>query len=122
MAQTYMKGPMDAGGLGPISEERLAKAKAELEKLKAKTGWKEPVRSHMDDKDTKWRFGGPPDYTLANLAYLKGRTRNHKEGSLELIVENLVKTWEMERSHKTDCHQHQSVDQDRFSLGANNGP
>ena len=57
----------------------------------------------MDDPEIKWRFGGPPDYTLANLEYLKGKTRNHAEGSLELIVENLVKTWEMERSHKTDC-------------------
>jgi hypothetical protein len=122
MAQTYMKGPMDPSTMAPISEERLAEAKKELEELKTKTGWKEPVRSHMDDKDIKWRFGGPPDYTLADLAYLKGRTRNHKEGSLELIVENLVKTWEMERSHKTDCHQHMSVDQERFSLGANNGP
>ena len=98
-----MKGPMDAGGLGPISEERLAEARAELDALKEKTGWKEPVRSHMDDKCTKWRFGGPPDYTLANLAYLKGKTRDHKEGSLETVVENLVKTWEMERSHKLDC-------------------
>ena len=76
----------------------------------------------MDDKNIKWRFGGPPDYTLANLAYLKGKTRNHEDGSLEQIVENLVKTWEMERSHKLDCKQHMSVDQKEFSLGANNGP
>ena len=108
--------------MGPVSEERLALAKKELEELKAKTGWKEPTRSHMDDPDIKWRFGGPPDYTLANLAYLKGKTRNHAEGSLELIVENLVKTWEMERSHKTDLTQHLSVDQERFTLGANGGP
>ncbi len=117
-----MKGPMDAGGLGPISEERLAEARTELDALKEKTGWKEPVRSHMDDKCTKWRFGGPPDYTLANLAYLKGKTRDHKEGSLETVVENLVKTWEMERSHKLDCKQHMSVDQERFHLSSNHGP
>jgi len=70
------------------------------------TGWKEPERSHMDDKSIKWRFGGAPDYTLANLEYMMGKTQNHPEGSLELIVENLVKTWEMERSHKVDCKQH----------------
>ena len=122
MAQTYMKGPMDPASLGPISEEKLAEAKNELKELKTKTGWKEPERSHMDDKEIKWRFGGPPDYTIANLAYLKGRTRIHDEGSLEQIVENLVKTWEMERSHKIDVTQHKSVDLDRFSLGANNGP
>jgi hypothetical protein len=94
---------MDAGGLGPISEERLAEAREELEMIKEKTGWKEPVRSHMEDKDIKWRFGGAPDYTLVNLAYLKGKTRHHGEGSLESVVEGLVKTWEMERSHKLDC-------------------
>ena len=98
MAQTYMKGPLDPASQGPISEERLAEAKKELDELLSKTGWKEPVRSHMDDPNIKWRFGSAPDYTLANLAYLKGKTRNHPEGSLELIVENLVKTWEMERS------------------------
>ena len=57
----------------------------------------------MEGEDIKWRFGAPPDYTLANLEYLKGKTRAHAEGSLEQVVENLVKTWEMERSHKLDC-------------------
>ncbi len=76
----------------------------------------------MDDKDIKWRFGGAPDYTLANLAYLKGKTRNHKDGSLEIVVENLVKTWEMERSHKLDYKQHKSTDTERFALSSNNGP
>jgi len=37
----------------------------------------------MDDPNIKWRFGKAPDYTLANLAYFKGKTRNHKDGSLE---------------------------------------
>ncbi len=64
----------------------------------------------MDDPSIKWRFGGPPDYTLANLEYMMGKTKHHDEGSLELVVENLVKTWEMERSHKLDHTQHKSVD------------
>jgi len=113
---------MDPASMGPVSQERLDEAKIEVQEIIAKTGWRLPVRSHMEDSDIKWRFGGPPDYTLANLEYLKGKTRNHPEGSLELIVENLVKTWEMERSHKTDYLQHQSVDQERFNIGANGGP
>ena len=36
-------------------------------------------------------------------------------------MENLVKTWEMERSHKSDPTQHKTVDQERFSIGANGG-
>ena len=30
---------------------------------------------------------------------------NHAAGSLEELVENLVKTWEMEATHKTDFEQ-----------------
>ena len=122
MAQTYNQAGLEEKMMGPISKERLAEAKKELGELMAKTGWKEPVRSHMDDPNIKWRFGSAPDYTLANLAYLKDKTRNHPEGSLELIVENLVKTWEMERSHKVDVTQHLSVDQENFTIGANGGP
>ena len=57
----------------------------------------------MDDVPaSNWRFGGKPDYTLANYAYLTGKKAHHADGSLEKIVEDLVKTWEMERSHKID--------------------
>ena len=75
----------------------------------------------MDDPNTKWRFGGPPDYSLTDLYYLKQRSKEHPEDSLEKVVENLVKTWEMERSHKVDCKQHQSVDQKRFLISSNGG-
>ena len=59
-----------------------------------------PYRQYMDEPGIQWREG-KPDYTKVNKAYLEGRTRTHKEGSLEKIVEDLVKTWEMEASHKT---------------------
>lgn len=58
-----------------------------------------PHRQFMDDPEIQWREG-KPDYTKLNKSYLEGRTRKHKEGSLEKIVEDLVKTWEMEASHK----------------------
>ena len=54
----------------------------------------------MDGPGIQWREG-KPDYTKVNKAYLEGRTRTHNEGSLEKIVEDLVKTWEMEAFHKT---------------------
>lgn len=38
-----------------------------------------------------------------------------------MIVENLVKTWEMERSHKLDPNSHRSVDPKRFHISANGG-
>lgn len=73
----------------------------------------------MEDPSIQWREG-KPDYTNANQAYLQGRTRNHKEGSLEKIVEDLVKLWEMEASHKTNTEDWQSVDTEAFTIRANN--
>lgn len=120
MAQTYMRGPLTVSGSGkPLSAEELAACKEELEAIKKEFGLHEPDRAHMDEEGTKWRFGGVPDYSLVNLKYLQGRTKNHAAGSLELIVENLVKTWEMERSHKVDPNQHRSVDPEKFQIGAN---
>jgi len=78
-----------------------------------------PHRQFMDDPGIQWREG-KPDFTKVNKAYLEGRTRVHKEGSLEKIVEDLVKTWEMEASHKTQVEDWQSVDREAFTLRANN--
>lgn len=123
MAQTYSQGPLKskaANGSGkPLTAAEMDDVHAELEAFKATHGVTEPVRSFMDEPDTRWRFGGPPDYSLTNLQYLKGRTKIHAAGSLEQIVENLVKTWEMERSHKLDPNAHRSVDPKTFHISAN---
>lgn len=122
LAQTHVQGPKDVNGSGkPLTKAELDAVKEELEEIKAKYGLKEPTRSFMDIDGTKWRFGGPPDYSLTNLYYLKQRSKEHPEDSLEKIVENLVKTWEMERSHKVDWTQHKTVDQERFLISANGG-
>ena len=122
LAQTHMQGPLNVNGSGkPLTKKELEGVKEELGAIKAEFGLKEPTRSFMDDPETKWRFGGPPDYSLTNLFYLKQRSKVHPEDSLEKVVENLVKTWEMERSHKVDCKQHKSVDQDQFNISANGG-
>lgn len=62
-----------------------------------------------------------PDYTLANTTFLQGKTQNHKAGSLEELVENLVKTWEMEATHKLDMSQWRTVDPDDYFLQTNGG-
>ena len=58
-----------------------------------------PERQYMDDPKIVWRHG-KPDYTKINKVYLKEKTMKHKKDSLEKLVENLVKTWEMESTHK----------------------
>ena len=93
LAQTHMQGPLTITGSGKaLTKDELEAVKEELEQIKREGGLKEPDRSFMDDDDIKWRFGGKPDYSVTNLLYLKERSTVHPEGSLEQIVENLVKT------------------------------
>ena len=59
-----------------------------------------PQRNYLDgEPDHVWR-NGKPDYTAVNQAYLAGKTRNWAADSLESLVESVVKTLEMEISHK----------------------
>ena len=43
-------------------------------------------------------------------------------GSLEDIVENLVKTWEVEATHKLHLNQWTTIDVDNYTIQVNNGP
>merc|ERR1719384_950046 len=80
--QTYSQGPLTADQHGPLTPEQIQEVKREFEELKrVRPDLRVPVRSFMDDEEYDWRFGEKPDYDLANLAYLKGKTMNHPEGS-----------------------------------------
>ena len=92
----------------------------ELEDLKSEYGFEEPNRGNLDDENIKWRHGKPV-YVKANLAYLKGKSKNHGPNSLERVVEDLVKTWEMEASHKIDYKQWDTVDHENYSVHGNGG-
>lgn len=74
-----------------IDPKLLETARAELNRMVKIPGNAEPDRGDLDDDSTEWRCG-KPNYTLANLAFLKGKCQAHKNGSLEMIVENAVKT------------------------------
>lgn len=78
----------------------------------------EPTRGHL--KAETWRFGKCPVYSAVNKKYMAQRTQNHANGSLEKIVENLVKTWEMEATHKVDVSDWGTIAED-FGIAANNG-
>lgn len=47
---------------------------------------------------------------------------NHAAGSLELMVENLVKNWEVEASHKLDATQWRTADHKNYTFSCNGGP
>jgi len=101
--------------------ERKA-AREELEHLKKTFNIREPDRGpSIDDPTVQWKRGRP-DYTQANLAFVRGKTFNHPEGSMEETVENLVKTWEMEVHNKANYSQISVIDHATYSLSANGGP
>ena len=64
------------------------------------------------DTEVEWR-SGRPDYSMTNQFLEKERTCNHAEGSLNAIAHNLVRTFEMEATHKTNPQQWLSVVTDK---------
>jgi len=94
--------------------------RAAIEEMKAKYGFREPDRGNLDDPSIKWRKQ-KPDYTIANWSWMTGKTQNHAKGSLEDVVENLVKAWESELSHKSDLDQWNTIEKDKFTIQTNGG-
>ncbi|WNG37472.1 ester cyclase [Archangium violaceum] len=74
-----------------------------------------------NDEGVKWRHGRP-DYHLTRITVGKERTRHFPEKSLEMVVEDLVRVFEMEVSHKADPSQWVSVVLDKFRNRTNGGP
>ena len=59
--------------------------------------------------DAQWRNQKPPDYSRSQQNLAKESIHHHLEGTLEAIVENLVRTFEMEVSWKTNPEQWLSI-------------
>ncbi|PON99671.1 NTF2-like domain containing protein [Trema orientale] len=75
---------------------------------------KKKYRSFLYDegeKNTTWRFGEPPTYDVVNKLFGEGKTKAWPPGSLEEMVQNLVKTWEMEIFHKASVEDFKVIDQ-----------
>jgi len=81
--------------------------------------WGEIVRDYQPKATTKWRFG-KPNYARVNKAYFNGRSKKHPEGSLEQVVQKLVKNWEVESHHIYDPKDWQTMDISKFQ-GSLNG-
>ncbi|KAI3969342.1 hypothetical protein MKW92_039942 [Papaver armeniacum] len=72
-----------------------------------------------EHKDVHWRHGGPPIYDLVNELFQQGQTNVWPEGSLEETVQNAIKTWEMELSHKTRLQDFKTINPEKFKLFVN---
>lgn len=68
-----------------------------------------------------WR-SGPPDYALTDEVVPRERLTRHEAGSLEQVVEDLVRVFEMEASHKHDPATWVSTVTGRFRNRINGGP
>ncbi|XP_043694513.1 pathogen-related protein-like [Telopea speciosissima] len=81
-------------------------------------------RSHIHgegEKNTKWRYGAPPNYDVVNKLFEEDRTKEWPIGSLEETVQNLVKSFEMELFHKVSLDDWKTVNLDKFTLSINGG-
>lgn len=101
-----------------IEAMSTTEVQAELNDLMRIHGWRRPSRS-APKSDRPW-LHGIPNYDKADLLYFRGRSTVHKEGSLEAVVEDAVKTWEMEASH-LPYTAWQSVQHNVYSVVANGG-
>nr|AFK44805.1 unknown [Lotus japonicus] len=83
---------------------------------------KDKYRTYLhgdEEKNTKWRFGAPPNYEAVNKLFEEGRTKEWPPGSLEEQVQTLVKNWEMEFFHKVDINEFRSIDPKKFTFSLN---
>jgi len=76
----------------------------------------------LKDTAATWRFHKVPDYSKTRQSYDTTRKMNHPSDSLESIVENLVKNWEIEASYKTSLKDWRTVDHENYSFAINGGP
>ncbi|CAA0815883.1 pathogenesis-related family protein [Striga hermonthica] len=74
---------------------------------------------HEESNNTVWRHGGPPTYDAVNQLFEQGRTKEWPKGSLEEVVQNAIKSWEMELSHKTRIQDFRTISPQKFKLIVN---
>eukprot|EP01037_Dinobryon_pediforme_P018849 gene18849-19170_t len=86
----------------------------------SKGNGEEIIRDYQPLPGVPWRYGAPPNYEVVNKAYFAGRTKVHAAGSLEAVVQNLVKNWEVESHHIEDVKYWQTMKVDNFTAYANN--
>ncbi|KAL2331341.1 hypothetical protein Fmac_018922 [Flemingia macrophylla] len=74
---------------------------------------------HDEPENIQWRHGAPPTFDAVNKLFEQGRTMEWPEGSLEETVQNTIKSWEMELSHKTRLQDFKTINPQKFKLFVN---
>eukprot|EP01035_Chromulina_nebulosa_P001993 gene1993-2681_t len=86
----------------------------------SKGNGEEIIRDYQPLPGVPWRYGSAPNYAVVNKAYFEGRTKIHSAGSLEAVVQNLVKNWEVESHHIEDTKFWQTMNVEKFTAYSNN--
>ncbi|GAB2278041.1 hypothetical protein Dimus_012740 [Dionaea muscipula] len=73
----------------------------------------------QDGENFQWRHGSPPIFDTVNKLFEEGRTKEWPKGSLEETVQNAIKSWETELSHKTRLRDFQTINPDKFKFIVN---
>ena len=74
------------------------------------------------DDGIEWRYGKRPDYSKTDKTLRAQSELHHLPGSLEAIVQYLVRTFEMEATYKLNPRQWTSIEPHEFRMRTNNGP
>ena len=97
-------------------------AAQQLEEIAKQHGFTVPDRGMKGIGDkAQWRNREKPDYAGADLFFFKGKSKNHPAGSLEMVVENLVKRWEMEITHLVKPSDCTTMEVEDFRMKVNHG-
>lgn len=80
----------------------------------------ELIRDYTPVAGVQWRFG-KPNYARVNQTYFQHRTKKHAAGSLEAVVQKVVKNWEIESHHIADPAQWRTMDVSKFAGSVNGG-
>ncbi|CAJ1429799.1 unnamed protein product [Effrenium voratum] len=80
----------------------------------------ELIRDYEPADGSSWRWG-KPDYATLNKAYFQHRTMAHQEGTLEALVQRILKNWQVEAHHIADIHKWKTMDVTKFKLAVNGG-
>ncbi|MEH2284938.1 MAG: SnoaL-like polyketide cyclase [Nostoc sp.] len=72
-------------------------------------------------QNVQWRYGKKPDYTRSNEKLASESKYNHLQGSLAALVQNLVRSFDVEANFKTNPAEWLTIVQDKFRMSTNGG-
>ncbi|KAK3986437.1 hypothetical protein QBC44DRAFT_222982, partial [Cladorrhinum sp. PSN332] len=77
----------------------------------------------LKDVNINWRYGNAPDYSRTREFFEQTKRTTHPASSLPLLVQNLVKNWEIEASHKLALSEWRTISSPhQYTFRVNGGP